>query len=205
MIDHSNGKKISHRLVLASESPWKLQLLERIGYKPDIVVPAFIDESPKKNELPGRLSIRLAIEKATKVQNLFPEDIVLGADTVVAAGRRLMPKAMKEEDAWFCLNTLSGRRHRVYTGVSVRHKNKSASKIVMSVVKFKLLTKEEKISFIDSLEWRGKAGGYGLQGYAAAFIEFISGSDSNIVGIPLSQTYKLLVGFGLYPQNIKKI
>ncbi len=187
------------KLILASSSPHRSQLLKRIGYVPDLICPADIDETPHKHELPKQLAVRLAIEKAEAVHNQFPNDLVLAADTVCATGRLILPKALTVEDAEFCLNKLSGRRHRVYTGVCCIYKQKKVVKSSLSLVKFKRLSIEEKQLFLDSKQWDQKAGGYGLQGLASAFIICIRGSDSNIVGLPLYETYILLSSLGLKP------
>ena len=185
------------RLVLASASKFRVLLLHRIGYDPDVIHPADIDETEKRGELPHVVAKRLALEKAQVVAKIYPDDLVLAADTVCCVGRLALPKALTEEDAKFCIDKLSGRRNRVHTGVCGIYKGKKISKLCTSVVKFKKLTKEEIDYFLKSRTWHGKAGGYAIQGIAAAFISWIQGSDSNIVGLPLYETYKILAAFGL--------
>jgi septum formation protein len=169
--------------VLASSSPRRLALLDQIGRKPDAVVAADIDETPLKTELPRVHADRLALAKAKAVAALHPNDIVLGADTVVACGRRILPKAETEAEARACLALLSGRRHRVHGGIVVIARGKTWRRHVETVVRFKRLTAAEIDAYIASGEWRGKAGGYAVQGRAAAFIAAINGSYTNVVGL----------------------
>ena len=183
------------RLVLASASPRRLQLLAQIGIAPDAVDPSDIDETPKAGELARPLALRLAEEKlaACKSQNAF----VLAADTVVAVGRRLLPKTEAADEAEACLRLMSGRAHRVLTGVAVRAPDgRSVSRVVITRVQFKRLSELEIKTYIDSGEWQGKAGGYGIQGRAAAFIRGLSGSYSGVVGLPLYETQNMLTGLG---------
>lgn len=184
-------------LILASASPRRLQLLEQIGVQPVKVIPADIDESPLKGELPRDHALRLACEKARSVVDVldggFKEGKVLAGDTVVACGRRILPKAETREQAIECLDLLSGRRHAVYGGLCVIDcTGKQVSRVVRTVVKFKVLSAEEKTSYLDSGEWEGKAGGYAIQGLAAAYIPFISGSYTNVVGLSLSDVAAML-------------
>lgn len=184
-------------LVLASASPRRCQLLRQIGVAPDRVAPADIDETPHKGELPRLLAGRLAVSKAKAVAQANPGAFVLAADTVVAAGRRILPKPDTESDARACLDLLSGRRHRVYSGVALmRPDGLLRDRVVQSAVAFKRLSAEEIAAYLASGEWRGKAGGYAIQGLAAAFVRFLSGSYSNVVGLPLFDAAQMLTGNG---------
>ncbi len=186
-----------HRLRLASASPRRRDLLAQIGVDPDDIAPADIDETPRPKETPRALALRLAREKARAAA----EDgaITLAADTVVAAGRRILPKTETETEARQCLDLLSGRGHRVYTGVCVvAPGGREAMRLVETRVRFKALCEEDRSSYLASGEWRGKAGGYAIQGLAAAFVLDISGSYSAVVGLPLYETASLLAGLG-YP------
>ena len=187
------------RLILASASPRRLSLLRQIGVEPDGVVPADIDETPLKDELPHRLALRLAEQKAAAVAPAHAGDHVLAADTVVGCGRRILPKAESSREAQQCLDLLSGRRHRVTTGMAlVTPEGVATSRRVTTIVSFKRLTEAEKAAYLASGEWEGKAGGYAIQGIAAAFIPQINGSYTNVVGLPLTETANLLAGIG-YP------
>ncbi len=179
--------------VLASASPRRLDLLAQIGVAPDKVVPADIDERPLKRELPRHLSRRLAIGKACAVAERFPGSWVLGADTVVACGRRVLPKASTESEACQCLRRLSGRRHRVYGGVAlVDPEGGVTNRLVITSVAFKRLSSEEMDGYLASGEWEDKAGAYAIQGLAAAFVRSLVGSYSNVVGLPLYETAAML-------------
>jgi septum formation protein len=183
-------------LILASASPRRLDLLHQIGVAPDRVVSPDIDETPLPAELPRQLALRLAHAKAEAAAS--PDGSVLAADTVVAAGRRILPKAESEADARACLDLLSGRRHRVFSAVVLRGPDGRASeRVVESAVTFLRLTEPQKRAYLAGGEWRGKAGGYAIQGSAAAFIRFLSGSYSGVVGLPLFETAQLLRGHGL--------
>ncbi len=185
------------RLVLASASPRRLALLEQIGVVPDEIAATDIDESPQRAELPRLLAQRLARSKAAAAAR--PEGLVLAADTVVACGRRVLPKAETPEQARDCLDLLSGRRHHVLTCVVLaRAGGRTVERVVDSVVAFNRLTDDDKARYLDSGEWQGKAGGYAIQGRAAQHIRFLSGSYSNVVGLPLFETAQLLRGLG-YP------
>ncbi len=189
---------MSGRLILASASPRRLELLAQIGIVPDDIVPADIDEAAGGKETPRDLAKRLALAKARHVADQFPGDLVLGADTVVACGRRVLPKAGDEAEARACLELLSGRRHRVYGGVSVIDaEGRAHGRCVMTAVVFRRLTGKEIDAYLGSGEWRGKAGAYAIQGAAAQFIPKIIGSYSNVVGLPLAETAALLRGLGL--------
>ena len=186
---------IQHRLVLASASPRRLALLAQIGITPDRVAAADIDETPKKAELPRPLALRLAHGKAAAVAEAA--GYVLAADTVVALGRRILPKAETEAQARHCLGLLSGRRHNVITAVVLAGPDGSRTeRCVTSVVAFARLTDEQIAAYLAGGEWHGKAGGYAIQGMAASFIRFLSGSYSNVVGLPLFETAQLLRGRG---------
>jgi septum formation protein len=184
-------------LVLASASPRRLELLRQIGIVPDHVEPANIDETPRRGELPAGHVVRLAEAKARAVWPRYPEAFILAADTVVACGRRILPKAEDEATARACLDLLSGRRHRVYGGVALlTPAGELATRRVISQVTFKRLSEEELAAYLASGEWHGKAGGYAIQGHAAALIPWIAGSYSNVVGLPLYETVQLLAGRG---------
>ena len=188
---------MSGRLILASASPRRLALLAQVGIVPDEVVAADIDEQPRRDELPGALAVRLAAAKAEHLATRFSGDFVLGADTVVACGRRVLPKAGDEKRAHDCLRLLSGRRHRVHGGVAVVDpKGALHSRHVITTVAFKRLTKSDMKGYLAAGEWRGKAGAYAIQGRAAAFVSRINGSYSNVVGLPLYETAALLIGLG---------
>jgi nucleoside triphosphate pyrophosphatase len=172
--------------ILASASPRRLDLLAQIGFVPGNVVPADIDENPFERELPKPHAERLAAGKAAKVALTHQGRLILAADTVVACGKRILPKAEDEATARTCLKMLSGRRHRVISGISlITPGGNQHTKSVTTTVAFKRLSAEDIDRYIASGEWHGKAGGYAIQGLGAAFIRFISGSYSNVVGLPL--------------------
>lgn len=183
-------------LVLASASPRRLDLLAQVGIVPDVVAPADLDETPGATELPRVYAERLAAEKAAAVATEHGRAFVLAADTVVACGRRILPKAETEEEARSCLNLLSGRAHRVYTGISLIKDGKQRTKSVMTRVQVARLSDAELNAYLACGEWRGKAGGYAIQGRAAAFIRRLNGSYSNVVGLPLYEAVNLLKGNG---------
>lgn len=192
------------RLVLASASPRRLDLLRQIGLIPDAIDPADLDETPLPREVPHRHAARLAAAKADAVARRHPDALVLAADTVVACGRRILPKAETEAEARACLALLSGRRHRVFGGVCLRlppDRDGTASRCLERVVRtdvtFKSLSHGEMEAYIASGEWQGKAGGYAIQGLAAAFVRWIGGSYSNVVGLPLFEVSGLLTGAGV--------
>jgi septum formation protein len=183
------------KLVLASASPRRRDLLAQIGITPDRIVSPEIDETPLRDEAPRLCALRLARAKAASVD--APGCLVLAADTVVAAGRRLLPKAETEAQARACLTLLSGRRHRVFSAVVLRTPDgRRTERIASSIVAFARLTAPQIDAYLASGEWQGKAGGYAIQGRAAAFIRFLSGSHSNVVGLPLFETAQLLRGAG---------
>jgi len=186
-------------LVLASASPRRLELLRQVGIVPDKVDPADIDETPAKGELPPGHVLRLAEAKARAVAPRHPGAFVLAADTVVACGRRILPKPEDAASARACLALLSGRRHRVYGGVALLTPDGALGlRRVVSQVAFKRLSAAEVDDYLASREWQGNAGGYAIQGRAAALIPWLSGSYSNVVGLPLHETVQLLAGRG-YP------
>ncbi len=187
------------KLVLASGSPRRIELLNQVGIEPDHLLPVSIDESPKKNELPRNLAKRLAREKAEAALSLARADpdlanaLILAADTVVGVGRRCLPKAELIEEAAGCLRLVSGRSHRVYTGVVlVTAKGQLRQRVVETRVRFKRLSREDIDSYLASGEWRGKAGGYAIQGLAGGFVIRLVGSYTNVVGLPLYETAALL-------------
>jgi len=196
------------KLILASGSPRRLQLLQQAGIEPDHLCPVDADETPAKGEAPRTLAKRLAREKAElAVENATrtPElqgCLILAADTVVALGRRVLPKAEMLDQASNCLRLLSGRSHRVYTGITlVTPKGAFRHRLVETRVRFKRLSREEMEAYLASGEWRGKAGGYAIQGMAEALIPWIQGSHSAVVGLPLYETQSLLLGDG-YPARL---
>ena len=186
----------ARKLILASSSPRRIELLAQIGIVPDSVDPADIDETPLKGEMPARLAQRLACSKAEIVALRHPEEVVLAADTVVAVGRRLLEKPADDAEARRFLKLLSGRNHRVFTGVAVVSAGKTVWRVVDTRVSFKVLSEDEIAAYVASGEWKGKAGGYGIQGRAAAFINRIVGSHPAVMGLPLFETSNLLKGTG---------
>ena len=185
------------RLILASASPRRLDLLARIGVVPDAIHPADIDESVPRGELPRVHAERLAIEKAAAVAAQFPDDLVLAADTVVAVGRRILPKVEDEATLRACMALLSGRRHRVLTGIALAVPGGARrSRVVETMIAIKRLAPEEVDYYAAHGEWRGKAGGYALQGYGEVYVRHIAGSYSNVVGLPLAETRLMLKSAG---------
>lgn len=193
------------KLVLASGSPRRLQLLQQAGVEPDFLSPADVDETPLKSEAPRSLAKRLAKLKAeVAMENVERSEemkgsIILAADTVVAVGSRVLPKAEMLDEASWCLRLLSGRSHRVYTGITlVTPKGAMRHRLVETRVRFKRLSRQEMEAYLASGEWRGKAGGYAIQGLAGSFVVKLAGSYTNVVGLPLYETISLLTGEG-YP------
>ena len=187
------------KLVLASASPRRLDLLARIGVIPDAVDPADLDESVGKGELPRDHALRLAIEKAAAVAGRHPDALVLGADTVVAVGRRILPKAEDEATERACLKLLSGRRHRVLTAIALAVPGAAMrTRVVETMIALKRLSAEDIETYVAHGEWHGKAGGYALQGFGEVFVRHIAGSHSAVVGLPLAETRLLLKSAG-YP------
>jgi len=186
------------KLILASASPRRLQLLARIGVTPDAIVPADIDETPHKGELARVYAERMAAHKAAVVAAAHPDAAVLAGDTVVAVGRRILPKAQSQADAQLCLALLSGRRHRVLSAVTLALPDgRALHRLSESVVTFKRLHADEIDAYIAGGEWQGKAGGYAIQGSAEALIRTMAGSYSGIMGLPLYETRSLLLTAGL--------
>jgi septum formation protein len=187
------------RLILASASPRRLELLARIGASPDAVLPADIDETPLKGELPPVYACRVAAEKAAAIASDHSGALILAADTVVAVGRRILGKAEDERDARRMLSLLSGRRHRVHSAVTlVDAEGKARHRLSTSIVAFKPLSASELDAYIEAGEWSGKAGAYAIQGQAEALIRRLSGSYSGVMGLPLFETRALLKTAG-YP------
>lgn len=184
-------------LVLASASPRRRELLLQLGIVPDIIDPPDVDESPRPREQPAQHAIRLARAKADAVAQRHRGAVILAADTVVACGRRILPKADSRQTASECLTLLSGRRHRVLGGVCVvAPDGRLSARLVTTRVAFKRLSSDELAAYLDSGEWHGKAGGYAIQGRAAGLIRWLEGSYSNVVGLPLFETRALLIGAG---------
>ena len=182
-------------LLLASASPRRLELLARIGVVPDAVRPVDLDETPGKAELPAKLAIRLARAKAAAAHALAPDALVLAADTVVGVGRRILGKPADAAEARRFLGLFSGRRHRVMTGVClIRPDGKATERLVTTILAFQRLTEAQIDAHLESGEWRGVAGGYQIQKHAEAWVRFLSGSHSNVVGLPLFETAQLLRG-----------
>ena len=180
-------------LVLASASPRRLDLLRQVGLEPATIDPADIDETPHARELPRAYALRMARAKLDVVRERHPGALVLAADSVVVCSRRILPKTEAEAEARDCLIKMSGRRHRVLGGVAVAGPDgRVRTRLVETVVRFKRLEAAEIDAYLASGEWQGKAGGYAIQGRAAAFVDFLSGSYSNVVGLPLFETVALL-------------
>lgn len=187
------------RLILASASPRRRDLLGQIGVVPDAIDPADIDETPRKAELPAVYAARVAAEKGALIAGRHAGALILSGDTVVAAGRRILPKTEEEGEARACLALLSGRRHRVFSAITlIDDKGVARHRLSTSIVAFKRLERGEIDAYIASDEWRGKAGGYAIQGRAAGLIRAIQGSHSAIMGLPLYETRVLLKAAG-YP------
>ncbi len=182
-------------LILASASPRRRELLARLGIEPACIAPAEIDETPGKNELPRDYAQRMAREKAEAVAD--PQAYVLAGDTVVAAGRRILPKAEDQATARACLELLSGRRHRVFSAIALRAPDGTVrERLSETAVKFKRLSHEEIAAYLAGEEWRGKAGGYAIQGAAEGLVTWLQGSHSGVVGLPLYETRALLKAAG---------
>jgi septum formation protein len=186
------------QLILASASPRRQQLLARIGITADAIIPADIDESAHNGELPRVYARRMAAQKAAVIAAQHPDSAVLSGDTVVAAGRRILPKAESEADARMCLDLISGRRHLVLSAVTLMLPGgRALHRLSESIVTFKRLHADEVETYIAGGEWQGKAGGYAIQGSAEALIRSISGSYSGIMGLPLYETRSMLLSAGL--------
>ena len=196
----SNTKNL--KFILGSSSPRRLELLKQINFYPNEIFKPEINEDPQKKELPILYVKRMAKEKMEVAKKKFPNDLILTADTIVYVGRRIIDKTNEKSKAIKFLELLSGRRHRVSTAFNLYCKDKIDSlRVVTSIVKMKRLTKDEIKSYIDTNEWKGKAGAYGIQGSAEKFIQFISGSYTNIVGLPLNQVYGSLNSIGYYNEK----
>lgn len=190
----TSSRSTAHQLTLASASPRRRELLARLGIVPDAIAAANIDETPHKSELPHHYARRMAREKALAVT---AKGFVLAGDTVVAAGRRILPKAEDEATAQRCLELLSGRRHRVLSAIALRAPDGTMrERLNESIVRFKVLSAEEIASYLAGGEWRGKAGGYAIQGTAEGLIQWLQGSHSGVMGLPLYETRALLRAAG---------
>lgn len=194
---------VPQKLVLASASPRRIELLQQAGIEPDRLLPAELDETPLRAEHPRSLAKRLSRSKAETALEMLKKEgaptdaFILAADTVVSVGRRILPKAEVSDEAAYCLRLLSGRSHRVYTGVCmINPAGKVRQRLVETRVRFKRLSSEELDAYLASGEWRGKAGGYAVQGLAGSFVVKIVGSYTNIVGLPLQETIGLLAADG---------
>lgn len=188
------------RLVLASASPRRLELLRQIGLVPDLVEAADLDETPLRDESPRRLARRLARSKAEAISARHPDAFILGADTVVVLGRRIQPKAESDLEVRTCLERLSGRAHAVLTAVTALGPDgRHGERLVETHLKLKRLTETEINAYVESGEGLGKAGGYGIQGRAGGFVTTLQGSYSAVVGLPLYETQSLLYGLGYRP------
>lgn len=196
----TSGNRTS--LVLASASPRRADLLRQIGYPPDRIFHSDVNETPRVGELPRELALRLARAKAEAARPMFADAFVIAADTVVARGRRVLPKPNSADEARRCLSLLSGARHRVFGGLAVIAPDGCISaRVVVTQVCFKRLSEAELDGYLRSGEWRDKAGGYAIQGRAAAFVREMSGSYSNVVGLPLFETAHVLAGLGYRPPD----
>lgn len=184
------------RLILASASPRRRDLLAQLGITPDLIAAADIDETPLKGEGVRDYARRMALEKGRKIA-VAHDGVVLSADTVVSAGRRILGKPETRDEARGFLRLLSGRRHRVGTAVAVIARPREAVRLVETVVRFRPLQPAEIEAYLDSGEWQGKAGGYAIQGRAAAFAPWIQGSFSGVVGLPLAETAQMLAAVGI--------
>ncbi len=194
--------KLNKHFILASSSQRRLELLRQIGIKPNLILSPNIDEKIFSKELPRIYVKRMSIEKNRVFQQKYPQSIILTADTVVSVGRRILPKTMDINTAKECLKLISGRRHKVYTSFTLYSpKNSLKTKTIQSIIKFKRLHPDEITFYLDTKEWEGKAGGYAIQGIAASFINFISGSYSNVVGLPLADLYRVLISIGYNFKN----
>ncbi len=186
-------------LILASASPRRRELLAQVGITPDRILPADIDETPTAAEPPARLAARLASTKAAALAVQPPDAFLLAADTVVSLGRRLLAKPADADEAAAFLRLLSGRNHRVHTAVAVARGDRRAGRTVETRVSFKVLSPDEIAAYVAGGDWRGKAGGYGIQGPAGAFVRRLVGSHPAVMGLPLYETLALLRGVGWRP------
>jgi len=191
-------KKVKNpkKLILGSSSPRRLELLSQLRIKPDLIKSPDIDEATKKLELPRDYCIRMAKEKANAIDVEY-DDVLLTADTIVCVGRRILGKPSNEDQVREFLKILSGRRHKVITSVAVKYQDKLLERCVISTVKMKNISNSELDAYVSLEDWKDKAGGYGLQGYAAVFVTWIQGSFSSIIGLPLAETSALLSVAGI--------
>ncbi len=195
---------MNKHFVLGSGSKRRLELLSQIGVKPDLVLLPNINEKVLSKELPHIYVERMSLEKNKVFQQQYSQSIILTADTVVAIGRRILPKTMDANTAEQCLKLISGRRHKVFTSFTLNTPHYSLkTKTIQSIIKFKRLHPDEISYYLASKEWEGKAGGYAIQGIASSFINFISGSYSNVVGLPLAELYRALISVGYKFKNDK--
>ena len=195
---------MNKNFILGSGSERRLQLLKQIGIKPDLILIPNINEKVFSKELPRKYVQRMSLEKNKVFQTNYSQSIVLTADTIVSVGRRVLPKAMDIKTAEQCLRLISGRRHKVFTSFTLYSPNNSLKiKTIQSIIKFKRLHSDEINYYLASKEWKGKAGGYAIQGIAASFVNFISGSYSNIVGLPIAELYRTLISVGYKFKNDK--
>ncbi|MEM6812055.1 MAG: Maf family protein [Pseudomonadota bacterium] len=184
-------------LILASQSPRRLELLDQINIQPDEIVPADIDETPLDKEKPKALAVRLAQEKAQKIRPVYPDQFILAADTVVSKSHKLYEKAQSKEEAAAFLSAFSGSRHKVIGGIAlITPSGKTHTRACETIVQFKRLTPQMINHYLDMNDWQGKAGAYGIQGYAASFVKYMAGSYSNVVGLSLYDTIKILQSGG---------
>ena len=193
---------MNKHFVLGSGSKRRLELLSQIGVKPDLVLSPNINEKVLSKELPHIYVQRMSLEKNKVFQQQYSQSIILTADTVVAIGRRILPKTMDTNTAKECLKLISGRRHKVFTSFTLNTPHNSLkTKTIQSIIKFKRLHPDEISYYLASKEWEDKAGGYAIQGIASSFINFISGSYSNVVGLPLAELYRALISVGYKFKN----
>ena len=194
--------KLNKHFILASSSKRRLTLLKQIGVEPDLILSPNVDEKIFSRELPRIYVERMSLEKNRVFQQKYPQSIILTADTVVSVGRRILPTTMDVNLAEECLKLISGKRHKVFTSFTLYTPDNSLkTKTIQSIIKFKRLHPDEISYYLDSKEWEGKAGGYAIQGIAASFINFISGSYSNVVGLPLAELYRALTSIGYKFKN----
>ena len=191
-----NQVKNPKKLILGSSSPRRLELLLQLRIKPDLIKSPDINEATKKLELPRDYCIRMAKEKANAIDVEY-DDVLLTADTIVCVGRRILGKPSNEDQVREFLKILSGRRHKVITSVAVKYQDKLLERCVISIVKMKNISNRELDAYVSLEDWKDKAGGYGLQGYAAVFVTWIQGSFSSIIGLPLAETSALLSVAGI--------
>ena len=195
---------MNKHFILASSSKRRLELLSQINIKPDLILSPNINEEIFSKELPRIYVKRMSLEKNRVFQKKYSESIILTADTVVSVGRRILPKTMDANSAEYCLKLISGRRHKVFTNFTLYTSNNLLkTKTIQSIVKFKRLNPQEISYYLSSNEWKGKSGGYAIQGIAASFVNFISGSYSNVVGLPIAELYRALISIGYKFTNDK--